>query len=255
MKGTDNMLREKTRAFIRDLADVCQWEPTQLARAAELAPSTINRFLNDDAAKHVLSTKTMAKIIDAVVRRLGDLEDEDPAGIDGRAAKWSRLTSANRALIPHTPEPGGERPPSGMLMVRETRISAASGGGTVIEGEKDGELWGFPAEWARVELRAAPSELRIITIVGDSMACQDDPLCLYSGDKVIVNTAMRDPSPPGAFVIFDGIGLVAKRAEIVANSDPARVRISSANKAYQPYERTLEEAHIVGRIVGTWRRL
>ncbi len=259
MQGNDKHLRDRTRTFIRELAALCQWEPTQLARHADLAPSTINRFLNDDEAKHVISTKTMAKILQAVMQRMLDLEDEDPAGTEGRQILWQKLTAANASLLPYGIAPGytpdGETPPGAMFTVQEIQTQASAGGGAIVEAENGGEVWGFPSDWARVELRAGQNELRIVTIVGDSMANPDDPLCLFSGDKVVVNIGLRTPSPPGAFVIWDGLGLVAKRAEIVPNSDPPRVKISSANRAYEPYERTIDEAHIVGRILGAWRRL
>lgn len=50
-------------------------------------------------------------------------------------------------------------------------------------------------------------------------------------------------------MLFDGIGLVAKRLEHVPNSDPPSVRIISSNKEYEAYVRTIEETNIVGRVV------
>ena len=49
-------------------------------------------------------------------------------------------------------------------------------------------------------------------------------------------------------MLFDGLGLVAKRLENVANSDPPTMRIISDNPVYAPYERSAEEVNIVGRI-------
>ena len=49
--------------------------------------------------------------------------------------------------------------------------------------------------------------------------------------------------PPGIFVLFDGLGLVAKWLEHVANSDPPTVRTISDNPVYAPHERSA-----VGRI-------
>lgn len=56
------------------------------------------------------------------------------------------------------------------------------------------------------------------------------------------------PTLPGIFVLFDGLGLVAKRLEHVVNSDPPTVRIISDNPLYAPYERSAEEVNIIGRI-------
>jgi hypothetical protein len=56
------------------------------------------------------------------------------------------------------------------------------------------------------------------------------------------------PTPPGIFVLDDGMGLVAKRLEHIPNSDPPAVRVISDNKLYPEYERTAEEIRIIGRI-------
>jgi phage repressor protein C with HTH and peptisase S24 domain len=63
------------------------------------------------------------------------------------------------------------------------------------------------------------------------------------------------PSPPGVFLLWDGLGLVIKRVEYLSSTEPARVRITSDNPRYAPYDRALEEAHILGRVVGRWARM
>ncbi|HJP55021.1 MAG TPA: S24 family peptidase [Rhodospirillales bacterium] len=98
--------------------------------------------------------------------------------------------------------------------------------------------------------RVRPDDLRMITIDGDSMY----PL-LSSGDRILLDTSQRIPVPPGIFVIWDGMGLVAKRVEHVPNSDPPKVIIKSVNPEYDTYERDAEEVHIIGRVVWTARRL
>src|SRR5437773_8883956 len=71
---------------------------------------------------------------------------------------------------------------------------------------------------------------------------------LHDGDVVLVDLARRSPTPPGIFVLNDGMGLLAKRLEHIPNSDPPRVRIISDNRFYVPYECTSEEINIIGRI-------
>lgn len=71
---------------------------------------------------------------------------------------------------------------------------------------------------------------------------------LNSGDVVLVDTSRRMPTPPGIFVLHDGMGLVAKRLEHIPNSDPPQVRIVSDNPHYPPYERLVDEMNIIGRI-------
>jgi phage repressor protein C with HTH and peptisase S24 domain len=107
----------------------------------------------------------------------------------------------------------------------------------------------YPVNSFREAYGIDPGKIRILAVRGDSMEPR-----LWAGQRVMVDIDDKTPSPPGIFVVWDGLGLVIKRVEVVPGSDPLTVRITSANPAYQPYERTLEEAHINGRVVGTWSR-
>ena len=73
------------------------------------------------------------------------------------------------------------------------------------------------------------------------------------GDRVMVNTADRMPSPPGVFVIWDGFGLIIKRCEMVPHSKPPRAVLSSANSNYATYEAEISDLDIQGRVVGKWQ--
>jgi phage repressor protein C with HTH and peptisase S24 domain len=141
--------------------------------------------------------------------------------------------------------------PEGFGRVTEIDVRASAGPGAIHEGlEEIKQVWYFPENVIRHEFRARTSDLRMITIDGDSM----EPL-LSSGDRVLIDTSQRVPVPPGIFAIWDGMGLVAKRIEHEPNSDPAMVVIKSVNPEYQTYERMAEEVHIIGRVVWTSRRL
>jgi hypothetical protein len=59
---------------------------------------------------------------------------------------------------------------------------------------------------------------------------------LHDGDIVLVDLGRRAPTPPGVFVLYDGMRLVAKRVEHIHNSDPLRVRIISDSPLCMPYE-------------------
>ncbi len=76
--------------------------------------------------------------------------------------------------------------------ILEVDVTAAAGGGLEVAEEPELGSWVFPAQWLRHELHAGSSDLRIITIVGDSMEGVLEP-----GDKVLVNTTKAGPSPPG----------------------------------------------------------
>lgn len=159
--------------------------------------------------------------------------------------KKRRLSAPRSANLP----PNGI--PEGFGRVSEIDVRASAGPGAIHEGlEEVKQVWFFPEGMIRHEFRARTADLRIITIDGDSM----EPL-LASGDRVLIDTSQRVPVPPGIFVIWDGMGLVAKRIEHEPNSDPPRVVIRSVNPEYKTYERGADEVHVVGRVVWTSRRL
>lgn len=138
----------------------------------------------------------------------------------------------------------------GVVAIPEVRVVAAAGGGSVTEYEPLGDNWFFPVAWLRHELRAKAADLKIISIDGDSM----EPL-LESGDKVLVDTSRTAPSPPGVFVLHDGLGLVAKQVEFVPNTEPPTLMIKSANTRYHDYQRTVDEVNIIGRVIWFARRI
>jgi phage repressor protein C with HTH and peptisase S24 domain len=141
------------------------------------------------------------------------------------------------------PMPGG---------IREVDVRASAGTGAVVDYEGENHIWGLPEYWVRTMLNAPPADLRIITIEGDSMI-SDPPKRrdLEPGDKVVVNIADRVPSPPGIFVLHDGLGLIAKRLY----HDEGKVVVASNNNAYPTKTYDLADVNILGRVVGRWERL
>ena len=108
----------------------------------------------------------------------------------------------------------------------------------------------FPSSLLRRITSAPAASLQLITVSGDSM----DPT-LADGDLVMIDTARKQPSPPGIFILDDGVGLVAKRADAVPNTTPPMLRLSSDSPAYSNYQRRLDEVHIIGRVIWFGRSL
>jgi phage repressor protein C with HTH and peptisase S24 domain len=136
------------------------------------------------------------------------------------------------------------------IRIEELDVRASAGAGLTGENEKVVAEWQVPSGVVRGYSTAPATEMRIITVMGDSM----EP-ALLPGQRVLVDTGDRKPSPPGIFVVWDGLGLVIKRVQMVPHSEPPRVKITSDNVKYETYERTLEEAYIQGRVIGQWRWL
>ena len=130
-------------------------------------------------------------------------------------------------------------------------VSAAAGGGRIgNDTAGDDMALAFPPMLLRRITSAPTSSLRLITISGDSMAPT-----LEDGDMVMVDTGRTSPSPPGIFILDDGVGLVAKRVDAVPNSFPQQLRLSSDNPAYSNYQRRIDEVRILGRVVWFARSL
>ena len=136
-------------------------------------------------------------------------------------------------------------PDEAFVSIAHASPRPSMGGGAVVTDDHDtpGRAYHFRRSWIKGSLKASPSQLRIMHVEGDSMSPT-----LLSGDAVLVDMARKTPNPPGIFVLDDGMGLVAKRLEHIPGSDPVAVRVISDNSYYTPYERMVDEIHIIGRI-------
>jgi phage repressor protein C with HTH and peptisase S24 domain len=144
----------------------------------------------------------------------------------------------------HGEEPIVEHPDESFVAIPSVAIRPSMGGGHLVEHEPaHGRPYHFQRSWIKQDLRSEPANLRIMHVEGDSMIPT-----LHDGDIVLVDLGRRAPTPPGIFVLHDGMGLVAKRLEHIPNSDPPRVRIISDNPLYKPYEGSGDEVNIIGRI-------
>jgi len=150
------------------------------------------------------------------------------------------------------------------ILEPETRAGAGSGGidfepmvtstnGVTIHEDAVRDRWFMPSSFVTGQLRIRNGGAAIIEVYGDSMYDPDNPGApgsLFPGDRVIVDTSDRAPTPPGAFLVWDGIGVVVKLVEHIRGSEPARIRLKSRNPTYETYEAIEGEAVIIGRVRG-----
>jgi phage repressor protein C with HTH and peptisase S24 domain len=108
--------------------------------------------------------------------------------------------------------------------------------------EHEAEAYYFRQSWIRDHLDARPDDLRLMYVRGDNM----EPT-LYHNDMVLIDTSRKNPSPPGIFVCFDGLGLTARRLELMPGED--RLRLISDNPQYSMFERDIADTVIIGRVV------
>jgi phage repressor protein C with HTH and peptisase S24 domain/DNA-binding Xre family transcriptional regulator len=107
------------------------------------------------------------------------------------------------------------------------------------------EGWVFPAGFVREQLHAAAPQLLVVGATGDSMAPT-----IGAGDRVILDTAHRTPSPDGLYAIRDAIGgVVIKRLQLVRSSRPSRVKVISDNPHHATEEVPVSDLEIVGKVL------
>lgn len=104
--------------------------------------------------------------------------------------------------------------------------------------------WIMPAELFEHRTKAAPEQLRTFPVSGDAMVPD-----FKAGEQVLVDLSDTTPSPPGPFVVSDGLGHMIRQCEYVPQSDPPQVRLSAHNSRYEPHTLPLDKAGIVGRVI------
>jgi phage repressor protein C with HTH and peptisase S24 domain len=210
----------------------------QVAEALEMKSGSSYQHYEDRFTKPLLPLDLVLRLVPIFAPRgIEAAELLALAGVDGAGQR---------------PLPALVRPEitAHMLRIEELDVRAGAGSGLADSANSTVAEWQLPSEIIRSYTTAPAAELRIITVLGDSM----EPT-LMPGQRVLVDTGDRKPSPPGIFVVWDGIGLVVKRLQLLPHTDPPRVKITSDNQNYEPYERTLDEAYIQGRVIGQWRWL
>lgn len=132
-------------------------------------------------------------------------------------------------------------------------IETRSSGAEPREKRKDGrhtdgvkpERWVFPANFVREQLHSVPAQLIVVEADGDSMVPTIAP-----GERVIVDTGHKSPTPDGLYAIRDALGsIVVKRVQVMRSARPPRAKIISDNPKHASDEAPLEGVEIVGKVV------
>lgn len=144
------------------------------------------------------------------------------------------------------------RPHLTSAIVLEADVRLSGGHGRAAEENRGNQIvaeWQIPKAVLQAQTNTPAARLRMVTVVGDSMAPDFRP-----GQRVMVDLEDKFPSPPGVFAINDGFNdLVIKRVELVPYSNPPRVVLISANPSYERREFDFDEITINGRVIGLWQ--
>ncbi len=148
-------------------------------------------------------------------------------------------------------EPMG--PSAGQVPELDTRAGLGGGGLPARELRKDGrhadalkaEGWLFPTSFVREQLHSSPGRLLVLDTTGDSMAPT-----VVSGERVIVDTGHKTPTPDGLYAIRDTFNcIVVKRLQVLRSTRPPRVKVISDNPNHPSEEAPLGELEIVGKVL------
>ncbi|MEZ5690444.1 MAG: helix-turn-helix domain-containing protein [Rickettsiales bacterium] len=98
--------------------------------------------------------------------------------------------------------------------------------------------------WADEKLGVYTENIRASIINDDGMLPT-----LTKNDFILINTDDKKPTPPGIFVISDGIGMIAKRLEYIGQPNNEHIRIISDNSNYLTYECHIKDISVIGRVI------
>lgn len=200
---------------------------TDLARQSDVKATFIYDILNGKSVNP--STIKLAKVAESLGINLYYLLGKE---------------SATGALA-HSAPPGSE-----FVSVRPLQVDGVLNDQAILTGNAFTAPDYFRRDWIESRLQASPDNLRSLSVRGDDM----QPT-LHQGDLVLIDMSKKTPTPPGLFVIYDGMGFVVRRLEYISQSVPPRLSIISDNPSYRTYERGLSETHIIGRVVWFSRTL
>ena len=118
-----------------------------------------------------------------------------------------------------------------------------------IEKAANISLWKFPEKYVAQELKINVSKSRVLEIHSDNMAPTLSP-----GDRVIVNLESKPPSPPGIFIIWDGLNFAPYRLESKVGTSPLEVIVKSDKESHGTVVNA-DKISILGRVVWVGKRL
>ncbi|WP_421983398.1 LexA family transcriptional regulator [Roseibium sp.] len=111
--------------------------------------------------------------------------------------------------------------------------------------------WRIPAEVIEGQFRILDKAPMIVEVRGDWMVDSLEPTSsenLHAGDKLIVDTADNRPSPPGVFVVWDGVGLYPSKVEILNGEGGITYALVPRNARYERTFHKPDELSILGRV-------
>ncbi len=109
---------------------------------------------------------------------------------------------------------------------------------------REQDNWIMPASILAAHTQSPPEQIKIFSISENAMAPD-----FLRGEQVLVDLSDKKPSPPGAFIISDGLSQIIRQCEIVPHSAPPQIKISARREQYESYTVSLDDPTIIGRVI------
>lgn len=107
------------------------------------------------------------------------------------------------------------------------------------------EKWSFPRSFVTERLHASVARLRVLEVEGDAMAPT-----IMAGDRVVVDTGHKDPTPDGFYAIRDPLGgIVVRRLQVLRSARPVRVKIICDNQSHATEEVVHTQLEVFGKAI------
>ena len=196
---------------------------------------------------------------DRAGRTLGRLQAAAVAAGEWRDLDAARSLKAVCRVLGYTPEQillWGRYPGTGSIEDAGKLQSVNPGPGDILEldarprqgrpvAPAEPESWSFPRSFVAERLHASAAKLRVLEIEGDAMAPT-----IMAGDRVVIDTGHKDPTPDGLYAIRDPLGgIVVRRLQVLRSARPVRVKVICDNQSHATEEVAHTQLDVLGKAV------
>lgn len=234
----NKQLIEKQREYVRQVCELYKLAPSTLATKADLSPSTLNRFFDEDW-QGALSHRTIAKIEKFSGLNYG--APVVPTNSESSSATTSGVSEPLARDYRIKPKPLDPD----FIRIGYYNAEISCGPGRFIDEEAIVDGLSFKREWLRAKTNAPFDKLKIVSIMGDSM----EPT-ISDGDHALIDMTQTMPKSDGVYVMWYDGGAIAKRVSI--DVPRRKIKLTSDNPKYPTIEvYDADELYVTGRVL--WR--
>jgi phage repressor protein C with HTH and peptisase S24 domain len=130
------------------------------------------------------------------------------------------------------------------VLVPRYNVKVSAGGGAIVESEQIVDFLAFKSEWIRTSMHLVPTDLLLISTMGDSMYPT-----IKEGDLLLVDKSQQTVRDDAIYVLRLNDALVAKRLQKLYDGS---IQIKSDNKIYDAQlvpSNKVDMLNIIGRVV------